>query len=231
MVSSRRLEPMTADAVGDLPDPCRRCLFWELGAPRPELHRRAGPRRGNGSGASAEDDESLVHKGEWVAERSLETGPPGRLIRLDGAVVAYAMFAPKPAFAPRAASSPRVSPDALLLAALWVDPVHREVGLGRLLIQAALREAIKLDLAGVEAFGDRRWREQDCVLPATWLLHEGFEVHREHPRYPLFRIDTKRTSRWADTLEHALEEILEKVPRPARAPAPQRPVSSISADE
>jgi hypothetical protein len=73
----------------------------------------------------------------------------------------------------------------------------------------------------VEAYGDRRWLERGCVLPATWLLHEGFEVHREHPRSPLLRVDTKRTVRWAETFEHAWEEVLGRLPRRARVPVPE----------
>jgi hypothetical protein len=84
-----------------------------------------------------------------------------------------------------------------------------------------LKEAIRLDAPAVEAYGDRRWRERSCVLPATWLLHEGFEVHREHPRTPLFRVDTKRTVRWAESVEHAWEEILGRLPRGVRVPVPE----------
>jgi hypothetical protein len=55
----------------------------------------------------------------------------------------------------------------------------------------------------------------------TWLLHEGFEVHREHPRTPLLRLDVKRTVRWAESLEHALEEVLGALPRRLPHPVPE----------
>ena len=48
--------------------------------------------------------------------------------------------------------------------------------------QGAVVRDLEVDLDAVEAYGDRRAREWDCVLPATWLLHEGFEVAGEHPR-------------------------------------------------
>jgi GNAT superfamily N-acetyltransferase len=137
---------------------------------------------------------------------------------VDDEVAGYALFAPAGGFAPRSSLLPRVSPDALLLATLWVAVVHRGHGLGRLLVQAALKEAIRLDLTAVEVYGDRRWRERACVLPVTWLLHEGFEVHQEHPRTPLLRLETRRTARWAGSLEHAWEEVLGRIPRRVAAP-------------
>ncbi len=93
-------------------------------------------------------------------------------------------------------------------------------------MRAAVREALRLELRAVEAHGDRRAREWDCVLPAAWLLHEGFEVAAEHPRYPLLRIDTGRVARWAESLEHAVEELLG---RPRARPVPQPTVRSSAA--
>jgi hypothetical protein len=146
--------------------------------------------------------------------------PPGRLIRLDGEVAAYALFAPAKAFTPRRPPVPAADDDALLLATAYVQPHWRRRGLGRLLVQAAIKDAIHLGAPAVEAYGDRRWRDRSCVLPTTWLLHEGFEVHREHPRNPLLRLDVRRTIRWAQSLEHALEELVGALPR--RLPAPVR---------
>jgi hypothetical protein len=88
------------------------------------------------------------------------------------------------------------------------------------LVQSAVKEALALDLPAVEAYGDRRWRESDCVLPVTWLLHEGFEVSAEHPRHPLLRLDAGRTVRWTEAIEQAVEEVLDRLPRRAPSPVP-----------
>jgi GNAT superfamily N-acetyltransferase len=216
---TRRLRPLTGDDVAALPTTCRSCRFLELGAPSPD-------RRGATvlPGALREDLPSRpqVRKQAWVSASVQEGTPPGRVAVIDGEVVGYALFAPSAAFARRRAPAPTASPDALLLATLWVHPVHREGGLGRRLVQAAVREAIRLDLSSVEAYGDRRFHERACVLPATWLLHEGFEVHREHPRTPLFRLDVRRTARWAESLEHAWVEVLGHLPKRAPIPVPDR---------
>lgn len=204
----RRTAPLTAAEVDVLPGPCRGCLFWEDGSVGPPVPLSLRSRH-------APSDE---RKRAWVSARADEGIAPGRIVVVDGEVAGYALFAPAASFAPRSSLLPRVSPDALQLATLWVTTAHRGAGLGRLLIQATLREAIRLELSAVEAYGDRRWRERSCVLPVTWLLHEGFEVHHEHPRTPLLRLETRRTLRWAGSLEHAWEEVLGRIPRRVAVP-------------
>lgn len=210
---STRLEQLRPELLEGFPERCRECLFWELGRPRPDLRHDGGDELAG---------DAFVQKQAWFTAQSLEHGPPGRVLcDDDGRVVAYVLFAPPRQLAPRRPPVPRASEDALHIATLWVAPHVRDRGVGRLLLQAALKEALHLDLVAVEAYGDRRFREHDCVLPVMWLLHEGFVVHREHPRYPLLRIETRRTVRWAATLEHALEGMLGRVrPEPDRAPAP-----------
>ena len=215
----RRVVPLTGDEVEALPASCSSCLFWELGAAGPDPRAAAVPA---GRASTPQPSDPLTRKQAWVSARVQEGTPPGRVAIIDGEVVGYTLFGPATVFAERQMTVPAASPDALLLATMWVQPVHREGGVGRLLVQAALKEAIRIDAPAVEAYGDRRWRERTCVLPATWLLREGFEIHREHPRTPLFRIDTKRTVRWAESLEHAWEEVLEHLPRRAPVPAPER---------
>jgi GNAT superfamily N-acetyltransferase len=215
---ARRPAPLTGDLVEQLPGACRGCLFWELGAPCPDPRAVGVPA---GSGAGGAPSEPVVRKQAWVSARVQEGAPPGRVLWVEGELAGYALFAPARTFARRRPPVPGPSPDALLLATIWVQPEWRQHGLGRLLLQHALKEAIRLDAPALEAYGDRRWRERSCVLPATWLLHEGFEVHREHPRTPLFRVDTKRTVRWAESLEHAWEEILGRLPRGVRVPVPE----------
>ncbi len=215
---SRRVELLTGEMVEELPEPCRTCLFWELGAPRPDP--RAVPVGGGAGSRGRPATDALVRKEAWVSSRVQEATPPGHAVRADGEVVAHAVCAPSDTFARRPWPVPPSSPDALLLATVWVVPGRRDHGLGRLLLQAAIRDAIRADVAAVEAYGDRRWQERNCLLPATWLLREGFVVHREHPRTPLLRLEVKRTARWAESLEHAWEEVLERLPRRVPSPAP-----------
>lgn len=202
-----RVAPLTGDRLVGLPEDCRRCLFWELG------HHR---------GHEGDDDDAVeLQKQAWVTAQALEDAPPGRVVVEHDRTVGYVLFAGPDAFAPRGVvSAPAASGDALLLATTWVDPTRRGRGIGRQLVQAAVKEALRRDLRAVEAYGDHRWRESTCTLPATWLLHEGFEVSVAHPRHPLMRLETSRTVRWADALGHAVDEVIERLPRRVVAPAP-----------
>lgn len=213
-LTTRRPAELTADLLDELPERCRRCLFWELGSPRPidgvELHDEMAA-------------DPAGQKTSWWASRELEHGAVGRAVRIDGDLVGYSLAGPGRAFAVRRAPIPRVSAEALLLATIWVEPSHRGAGVGRLLVQAAVKEAIRTDLRAVEAYGDRRHRDGNCLIPSMWLLHEGFEVHREHVRYPLLRLDVRSTVRWTEPLEQAVESALARIgPRPAPEPAPNR---------
>ncbi|MFU8839531.1 MAG: GNAT family N-acetyltransferase [Nitriliruptoraceae bacterium] len=228
----RRAVPLTGDVLAGLPDPCRRCLFWEHGAPCPQ------PRSGNvlaglAPSLTAREVGRDAHerKRSWVDAEVAAGHPPGvvlwsgagrdpRPTSAQGvpAVAGFALFATADRVAPRAAPAPHASADALLLATAWVSPTERSQALGRVLLHQALRVAVRRDLAAVEAYGDRRFRERACLLPATWLLHEGFRVHREHPRVPLLRLETRRLARWTEQLEHAWDEVLGHLPELVPAP-------------
>lgn len=205
-----RTVPLVGDLLDDLPPRCRSCVFWELGAERPGEGRQD-------AGRAAGD---RVRKQGWVTAQALEGRQPGVQLRDGNDRLGYALFGVTPALAPRGGTVPRTGGDVLVLATAWVAPEARGHGHGRLLVQAAVREAIHLELEAVEAYGDRRAREWDCVLPAGWLLHEGFQVAIEHPRYPLLRLETSRVARWAESLEHAVEEMLGRArTRPAWQPS------------
>lgn len=223
----RAVVPLTGADVELLPDPCRSCLFWEQGVACPEPRSGDAVPGGSVSGgvagtpASTDRDELLTRKQAWVSASVQDGVPPGRIVVVEDRVVAFALFGPSERFPRRSSLVPRLDRDALQLATVWVHPLHRGHGLGRVLVQAAIKEAIRLELGSVQTYGDRRWRERTCVLPVTWLLHEGFEVHHEHPRTPVVRIDTRRTVRWVASLEHAWEEVLGRLPHRAPVPVPE----------
>ncbi len=209
---TRRALPLTGEEVGNLPSACRRCRHWELGI-RPDAR--------SGATSSGVLHDAEADKRAWVRAQVDAGTPPGRVLRIDGVTVAYALFGPAERFARRGTTRPAPSADALLLATIWVGPNHRGFGLGRLMVQEALKEALRLERPALEVYGDRRWSERGCHLPATWLLREGFVVAAEHPRTPLLRIETSRLARWAETIEHAWEEVLGHLPRRVPIPLPE----------
>lgn len=206
-----RAVPLTVDALADLPEDCRRCTFWELGGPRPCDRATTG----------AQAEVEAMRKQAWVTTQALESGAPGRVVRVDGELAGWAVFAPAAAFPARAfATSPAVTPRALVIAGFHVELRHRGRGIGRVLVQSAIKEAIHRELKWVEVVGDRSWREGTCLVPVSWWLHEGFEVHTPHPRHPLLRLTTSRTVRWTEAIGHAVEEVRDLLPRRLGAPVP-----------
>lgn len=208
---TRRIQGLTSDELDALPGRCRTCLFWELGTPRP---------------IDVDDElagDPLVQKCAWWRSLELEVGAPGRVLRVEGEVAGWCLLGPPAAFARRRLPVPPFSDGVLALATMWVEPPFRGAGVGRQLVHAVVKEALRRDLKAVEAYGDRRHRDGACVLPCTWLLHEGFVVDREHPRYPLLRLDVRSLARWAEPLEHAVEQAVARLGRRRRPEAvPQR---------
>ncbi len=216
---SRRVVPLTGDVWDRIEAPCRSCLFWALGEPRPSATVPGRP--------DPDAEAAQVRKQAWATARLHEGRAPGRAVLVDDVVVGFVEFTPAPHVQRRAGLVPATDPTALVLTTMWLDPGHRTHGLGRVLVQEAVKEAIAGDHPAVEAHGDRRWRPDQCVLPITWLLHEGFEVAREHPRYPLLRLEVSRTVRWAESIEHAVEEMWDLLPRRAPRPVTQSVAEAV----
>ena len=138
---TRRLERLTLDNLADLPESCASCTFWELDAVR----RRRAELAGEGAG----------EKQAWVSQVLLDWGSCGRVAYVDGEPAGYVLYAP-PTYLPGAdafATSP-VSEDAVLLATAVVAPQHAEAGLGRMLMQAVVKDLIQRGgIRALEAFG------------------------------------------------------------------------------
>jgi GNAT superfamily N-acetyltransferase len=209
---------LTLDNLDDLPTACRACTVWELA---PVQRQRAEAA-----------DETALEKEAWVSRVLLEWGSCGRIVYVDDEPAGYALYAP-PWFVPGAEAFPTspVSEDAVLLATLRVLPGYTGGGLGRILVQAVVKDV--LDRGGIralEAFGDRTpgalgalGAPVGCVVPADFWLRVGFKTHRAHPRYPRLRMDMRSVLSWREEVEQALERLLGAV-RP-------RPVSPVPAAE
>ena len=76
------------------------------------------------------------------------------------------------------------------------------------------RDLTKRKVRAVEAFADRAPAGRDCRVPAGFLEASGFQVVRDHPRYPLMRMDLRTALTWKDAREAAREAL--RVPAPAQ---------------
>jgi GNAT superfamily N-acetyltransferase len=196
MPVSRRIVPLTLDNLDDLPNPCRTCVFWELG---PMADGQELPR-----------DEASLAKETWVSATLLDWGSCGKIAYVAGVPAGYAMFAP-PGFVPRSASFPTspVSGDAVLLMNVRVLPEWTSSGVGRMLAQAVAAELVPRGVRAIEAFGwaGANTDPRGCLLPAAYLLSVGFKTVRPHPMYPRLRMELKTTASWRYDVEYALERI------------------------
>ena len=211
MTLGRKLVPLGTETLDLVPEPCRHCVFWELGA-------RARPRGSEDAG---------LQKEAWLSSLVLEWGPAGHVVTVDGQVAGYSLYAPTHVLDQVGFQAARpVSRDAVLLATLAVLPEFEGQGLGRVLLQTMARDLTRRKVRAVEAFADRAPARRDCRVPAGFLEASGFQVVRDHPRYPLMRMDLRTALTWKDAREAALEVL--RVPAPAQ-PA-LRPVPSSRQD-
>ncbi|WGL52543.1 GNAT family N-acetyltransferase [Nocardioides sp. BP30] len=205
---------MTLDRLADLAAPCRSCLFWELDPVR----RDRVPAQ-----------ERIQAKEAWLSEVLREWGSCGRVAVVEDRPVGFVVYVPA-AYAPGADAFPTapVSPDAVLLTTVWLDPQYAGGGLGRMLVQGMARDLIRRGgVKAVEAFGDvgpmsAISHGSRCAAPAEFLARVGFKTHRAHPTAPRLRMDLGTAVTWRDEVEAALEKLLGAV-RPHHQPHP-RPV-------
>jgi GNAT superfamily N-acetyltransferase len=205
---SRKVTRLTLDHLAAIDSPVRTCLFWQLD---PVSRERVPP------------EDAAAEKEAWVSHVLREWGSCGRVVLVDDRVVGFAIYAP-PAYLPGAAAfaTAPVSPDAVLLSTLWVDPRHTGGGLGRMLVQGMARDLVRRGaVSAVEAFGDLRGpgHRHACVLPADFLGSVGFKTHRPHPTTPRMRMELRTALTWRTEVEAALERLLGAV-RPTAAPSP-----------
>jgi len=206
---SRKTVRLTLDNLAQLPDPCRSCVFWELDPVRAQ--RLSAP-------------EAAVEKEAWVSELLREWGSCGRVALVDDQVVGWVIYAPA-AYVPGASQFPTapVSPDAVQLTTVYVDPAHRGGGIGRLLVQGMARDLVKSGRApAVEAIGTHRRGEHGHLVPVDFLGAVGFKTHRVHPVYPRMRMDLRTALTWRDEVGQAVHALLGVV-RPAVRPKAARP--------
>lgn len=217
---TRRIERLTLDNLGDLPEASQCCLFWQAD---PVTRARV-----EAEGVDALRDE----KQAWLSTVLRDWGSCGRVAYVDDLPVGFALYAP-PVFFPGTAALPTapLSEDAVQLATMYVDPHYRghgHSGLGRVLVQAMAKDLIKGgEFRAVEAIGwntpTRPWlarapKEHECVLPAEFLVRVGFKSQRAHPTYPRLRMDLKSVLTWRQEVEHALQKLVGVV-RPQAKPS------------
>ncbi|MEV6803967.1 GNAT family N-acetyltransferase [Streptomyces sp. NPDC017248] len=202
----RRLVPLTLDNLEDLPHRCRSCVFWELDPVSGEAALKAGT--------------TALEKEAWISAVLLDWGSCGRVVYVDDVPAGFVLYAP-PAYVPRSTAFPTspVSPDAVQLMTGLVLPGYQGQGLGRVLVQTVAKDLLRRGFKAIEAFGDARWEQPACLLPADHLLAVGFKTVRQHPVHPRLRLELRSTLSWKEDVEMALDRLLGAVQKePALRP-------------
>lgn len=195
---ARRFKGLCSVRLDDIPEVCACCQYWESGSARPPV-----------CGSAACGVESL--RG-WVEYVCAQWGECGLIAYQEDEMLGYVKYAPS-AYFPRAASMPAGPPsaDAVLLACMYIVDEARHLGLGKVMLQAALRDLVRRDERVVEAYAvGRRVPRDDARIPVMtedFLLAQGFQVRRHHPAYPLLRLELKTLVSWTGNLEAALEAL------------------------
>jgi len=112
--------------------------------------------------------------------------------------------------------------DAILIACLHVEAEARNSGIGKVLLQAALRDLVSRGEKVVEAYAatDAVDRSRTPLMTIEFLLRQGFAVARPHPVYPLMRLELKSLVSWTDNFEAVLEALQSPRRLKERVPAP-----------
>lgn len=209
---ARRMRALTSDRVGDLPDPCSSCALWETG------------------GREAPVCEPAVQRERferWIDGVRAEWGECGRIAYENREPLGFVKYAP-PRFFPQAISMPSGPPDpaSVLIACVHAVPEARDDGLGKVLLQAALRDLVSRGEKVVEAYAatDAVDTERSPLMAVEFLLRQGFTVARPHAIYPLMRLELKSLATWTDNIEAVLDalqlpRVRERVPATLVNPA------------
>lgn len=229
---SARITPLRLECFEQLPKHARRCVFWEV-----------DPRALGGDDHLADPE---FEKEAWLSMVMLEWGSCGQIAvpvtarRQDdepiteAPCIGYALYAP-PGAVPRAACFPTtpVSPDAVLLTTMGVEPGHAE-NLPRSLIAQAVADLVRRGARALEAFGRTREAEQElmdartappdvravvepfgdcsfdqCMIDADFLADVGFTVVAPHRYFPRLRLELNQGLGWKAEVEAALERLLQ----------------------
>jgi GNAT superfamily N-acetyltransferase len=192
-----------------VPHDCGACVFWES----PDaLERRCGARC---------DREAAA---EWFSQVLSEWGECGRVVVEDDEPLGFIKYAPSRYF-PQVATFPSApeDPDVPFIACLHVSPDARGRGLGRLLLQAALRDLASRGNRKVQGIAYAPPMADPGEIPmvgVAFLLRHGFTVAGPHPTYPLLELELRSLALITENLESVLESLRLPLRAPRQAPVP-----------
>jgi hypothetical protein len=223
---SARITPLRLEAFEQLPKHARRCVFWEVDPATLGDTHLADPE---------------FEKEAWLSMVMLEWGSCGQVATTvpdeyghgEPSCLGYVLYAP-PGAVPRARRFPTapVSPDAVLLTSMGIEPGHASDDLPHSLLAQVIDELVRRGVRALEAFGrtpaasqlqDPQLMEPGvrpvlealgdcsvdrCIIDAEFLQDVGFVVVAPHPYFPRLRLELDKGLGWKAEVEAALERLL-----------------------
>lgn len=205
---TRRLKPLAQHHLENLPCACPGCAFWETDTP---LEPRCG----------AACDPDLVR--ERMSEINREWGECGRVAAEDDEVLGFIKFGPARYFPQsRHFLAGPIDPDSPMLACMHIRDDARRLGLGSVLLRAALKDLVLRGERHVYAFACPPACDVTLqpVVGVEFLLRNGFTVARPDPAYPLLKLDIRSLATWAENLDAVLQSLRIPLAAPQRLPSP-----------
>lgn len=192
--SDRKIDTLSLSNIDDLPSRCRECTYWISSEKLP-------PKCGSACDADAKRD--------WLGSTFEGWGECGHLLYVGGEVVGHAFYGPATAFPQTShfASGP-VSADAVFLSCLLVREEARHHGVAKTLLGAIEKALFVRRVKAIEALATTPGAGRLSALgPVDFYLQNGFYVKRDHPTYPLVRLDLKTAVPWQVDLEAMLHSL------------------------
>jgi len=176
------IEDIREANLGDIPEPCRCCVYWEF----PQEFDRV-------KGETEKRLEFEEKKREWLVQALKEFGTCGKIVYFNGKPVAYAQFAPSARFPSIGIyeSKPvgKVEEGVIFLSCLYIaDKTMRGRGLGEALLKNIVDDLKRRGFKAVETFA-RRGDPNNPSGPLEFYIKNGFIIKdKTNPEFPLVQL-------------------------------------------
>jgi len=176
------IRDITQENLGDIPRPCRGCLYWELPEDFERLRQQKKPQL-------AEEK-----KKEWFIETLTEFGNCGKIVYQDKMPIGYGQFAPLSCLPQTSSyeSGPpgRIEDGTVFVSGLYIsEEKQRGKRVGTKLLDAIIADLRNRGFEAVETIA-RRGSANNPSGPIGLYLKKGFRIKDETDQeFPLVRLE------------------------------------------
>ena len=170
-----KIESANESNFGDIPNPCRQCLYWQTSEPFDEKMLKP---------------EMAQQKWEWLNEVAKEFGSCIKLAYLNDVPIGFIQYAPAKFFpcVKEYASGPP-SEDAVFIACLYIaNKELRGKGLGTSMLENLIGKLKERRFKAIETFA-RRSSEDNPSGPLKLYLKHNFKIKNDKDDFPLVRLE------------------------------------------